>query len=884
MTPPSGFGFTGKMKGALRTAAIVLISVALGSLPAVASASPPTLDALLAVLQKSFAERNLDAFASAFAPEIRERERWNAAAFMSQAAMTSLLLRRTERNAEREGEPGVFLQVLYENDTRAMLANWRIQLVRDGEGWLIGRKDVPTPITTLYKVRIPGGPAERAKRVTVRHEDIEIVFEDSWVFHDNIPDFETAFLVVGKGTLRFTPSNETERHQLELRYRKPSIEDALENAFFRVSDDFNRSNVVIEPGPADLTPSPQDRARAYSLFSKYYPMSFTVENSLTKEILSFPPRGDQAVFEMKTRKTGELSYIFSPFSDDEISLVRRDLETSQVINLYTPDRPNAGGREMFISFGEKFDVERYEIEADFDPSRLYLSARARIAVRAEIDAVDSLKFNFNPDLDILRVFDTEGRDLFFTQDKFRKLFYVYFLDPVQRGATAAVEVYYRGVIEIPQISTDVVSGGQITESVILPRFETYLYSQSSLWYPAPAENDYFQARISFSVPPGYFLLTNGAFIEESTVESIRRIAALDKVGNKIFRYETKNPVKYLTFITGVFERLAGSGGPGRPEISAHIASDVRIARRTLIDEARSILVSFERWFGPYPYEKLDLVQRSWPTTGGHSPASFVILNELPRTSDGRLVPNPDSPVELFRYHEYTIAHEIAHQWWGQAVTWDRYRDQWLSEGLAQFAAARYIRERQGERAYASILKRFAQWAERSSDFGPITLGSRISYLDFNAYQAVVYDKAAVALQMLSDLIGEDAFFLGLRDFQESFRFRSARTANFIRSLERVSGRDLGPFFRTWFDSHLLPDVRVTPEVLERGDEFILKLRVLQEGTVFPFPLWISWTENGAPVRRMVEVSAANQTFEIARPVRPARIKVNPDELVPGSFR
>jgi hypothetical protein len=877
------------MKRARRAAVIVLMTVLLtaapGFLPAAASPSPPTLDALLAGLQKSFAERDPDAFASAFAPEIRERERRNAAAFMNQAAMTSLLLRRTERNAEREGEPGVFLQVLYENDTRVMIANWHIQLVRDGEGWLIGRKDVPTPFTSLYKIRIPGGPAERAKRVTVRHEDIEVVFEDAWVFHDNIPDFETAFLVIGKGTLRFNPSNDTERHQLELRYRKTSIEDALENAFFRVSDDFARSNIVIEPGPAGASPSPQDLARAYSLFSKYYPMSFTVENSLTEEILSFPPRGDQAVFELKTRKTGELSYIFSPFSDDEISLVRRDVETSQVINLYTPDRPGAaGGREMFISFGEKFDVERYDIEADFDPSRLYLSARARITFRAQVEAVDSLKFNFNPDLDILRVFDKEGRELFFTQDKFRKLFYVYFLDPIERDKTATVDVYYRGVIEIPQLTTDVVSGGQITEGVIMPRFETYLYSQSSLWYPAPGEQDYFQAQIVFSVPPGYFLLTNGSLIEEGTVESIRRIAALDKVGNKIFRYETKNPVKYLTFITGLFERLSGSGSPGRPEISAYVASDVRTPRRTLIDEARAILERYERWFGPYPYEKLDLVQRSWPTTGGHSPASFVVLNELPRTLDGRLVPNPDSPVELFRYREYAIAHEIAHQWWGQAVTWDRYRDQWLSEGLAQFAAARYIREKEGDRAYASIMKRFSQWAERFSDYGPITLGSRISYLDFDAYQAVVYDKATVALQMLSDIVGEDAFFFGLREFQDSFRFRAARTANFIRSMERASGRDLAAFFKTWFDSHLLPDVRVTSEILKRGDEFVLKLQVVQEKTVFPFPLWVSWTENGAPGRRMMEVSAANQTFEIARPVRPARIRINPDGLVPGSFR
>ena len=124
---------------------------------------------------------------------------------------------------------------------------------------------------------------------------------------------------------------------------------------------------------------------------------------------------------MKTRKTGELSYIFSPFSDDEISLIRRDVETvpdHQPLHARPAER--RGGREMFISFGEKFDVERYDIEVDFDPARLYLSARARITVRAQIDAVDSLKFNFNPALDILRVFDAEGRELFFTQDKFRE--------------------------------------------------------------------------------------------------------------------------------------------------------------------------------------------------------------------------------------------------------------------------------------------------------------------------------------------------------------------------------------------------------------------------------------------------------------------------------
>jgi len=885
MTLRRWFCYNKKMKAPLPAAVFAILALVPTLRAAMTAPDRATLDALLAGMQSAFAARDLEAYASAFAPEIRDRERQAADAFLNERGMASIVLRRTDRLPEREGGPELFLQVLYQSDTRAMLENWRVELSRSGDGWRIGTKELTGALTTLYKIVIPSGPAERARRVTVRQEDIEIVFENAWVFHDNLPDLETALLIVGKGSLRFSPSDEIERHQLELRYGRTVIEDGLENAFLRGSDDFFRSNVVIEPGPAGPSPASQTEInRAYSLFTKYYPRSFTIENSLTSGLLSFLPRGGQAVVEMQTRRTGELSYIYSPFSEDEITLVRRDREPQQIINLYTPRRPAAAGREMFISFGEKFHVQGYDIEADYEPARLYLAARARVTVQAQIDGVDSLNFSFNPALDIVRVFDQDNRELFFTQDKFRKLLYVYLLKPLGRDKAATVEVYYRGVLEIPPAMTDVVAGGQINEMLILPRYETYMYSQSSHWYPAPVEQDYFQARLLFSVPPGYFVLTNGVLVEESTVDSVRRVAALDKVGNRLYRYETRNPVKYLTFITGVFERFPVRSAPGGPDIRGFAASDVRSSRRNLAEEARAVLDCFTRWFGPYPYETLSIVQRSWPTSGGHSPASFVVLNELPRTGEGRLVPDPESPVELSRYREYAISHEIAHQWWGQSVTWERYRDQWLSEGLAQYAAARYIREKQGEGAYAAVLKRFSRWTERASDTGPITLGSRLSYLDFNAYQAIVYDKAALALMMLSDLLGEDVFFRGLREFAAAHKFRPARTAGFIRSLERASGRDLSVFFQGWFDSHLLPEVQAVPEVLKRGDEYVLKVRVSQTRGLFVFPLWISWTEGGAKVRRMLEIDSAEREFEIARPARPSRIKINPERLVPGKFR
>jgi aminopeptidase N len=343
-------------------------------------------------------------------------------------------------------------------------------------------------------------------------------------------------------------------------------------------------------------------------------------------------------------------------------------------------------------------------------------------------------------------------------------------------------------------------------------------------------------------------------------------------------------VKYLTFIAGKFTKFLDNGGPSSPELQGFASMDVRIMRRGLLEEARTILENYEKWFGAYPYEKLSVIQRLWPTSGGHSPASFVILNELPRTLESPSTVNADSPVDLSRWKEYFIAHEIAHQWWGQAVTGERYHDQRLREGLAQFAAVYYLKAKLGERVYAGILKKFSQWTKKKSPWGPITLGSRLSYLDFIAYQAVVYNKSAVVLNMLLDLLGEETFFRGLQEFYKTYKYRSARTTHFIRTMEQASGRNLKPFFDGWFDSHRLPEVYVTHNVQKQDKDFVLKFKVSQPKDVFVFPLWVEWEENGEKVRNKLEVGSAAQEYEFRTVVRPAKVRINPDKFVPGDFK
>ncbi|MCJ7563039.1 MAG: hypothetical protein MUP52_00425 [Candidatus Aminicenantes bacterium] len=875
------FCYNKKVKGTVRSifwgcAATLALGLPLAS---------QTIDDFFARLQKSFADKDLASYSSAFTPDIRDRESAAVSSFMHLWKMDRVILYRASRGPDKEGDPGLFLQVLYENDHSAMLEMWHIWLQKTDDKWLIQKKEVTGNVTSLYKVRIPSGRVERADLVEIKHQDIRIAFQDAWVFYDNIPDLETALIVIGKGRFHFSPSSDTEKHQLELRYKRNFVEDTLGYAYFRFSDSFFQNNITIQKAPPDKIPplTQAESNRAYSLFSEYYPGSFTIENSLTSELLSFEPRGEQVVFELNGKNTGELAYIYSPFSEEEIYFVKR--ESEQAINLYSPDKQGEGGRELFVSFGEKIDVQRCDLEVDFQPDKRYLSARARIEVKAQIDAAESLKFFFNPSLDILRIFDQEGHELFYTRDKLRKLLYVYFVSPLQKDKTGAIEIYYRGTLEPPVPTSDVIPGGQYTDTISLagPRYETYLYSESACWYPSPSEEDYFQASLKFSVPPGFICVANGELTEEGKLDSVRRVMALEKVGNSLYEFETKFPIKYLSFIVGKFDRLSNLNGPGSPNLQAFISTEIHVQWKGMLQEAKAIVENYEKWFGSYPYEKLGVVQRLWPTGGGHSPASFVVLNEMPRTPDRPLQVNPDSPVDLSRYREYYIAHEIAHQWWGQAVTGERYHDQWLSEGLAQFAVVQYLKAKLGERTFAGLIKRFSQWTERKSKWGPITLGSRLSYLDFDAYQAIVYNKSAVALNMLLDLLGEEVFFKGLREFFEKYKYRSARTNNFIRSMEQVAGRDLKQFFKGWFDSHLLPEVHVAHDIRKESDGFVLKFRVNQTRDVFVFPLWVEWEENGKKVRQKFEVSAATQEFEFRAASRPAKIKINPDKFVPGNF-
>jgi hypothetical protein len=862
---------------------LLLLAALFAVIPSLLS-SDQTVEAFTCQLQKSLEGRDLPAYLGSFSPEVREEERIALASYFERAGMESVKSRRAGQRTEESGESTVFLQVLFENAFSAMVEVWQLHL-RPVDGRLeIRKREVSGSIHSLYKVQLPSEETERVQSVEINHADFRLAFEDALVFHDNIPGLETALLIFGKGRVRFTPSDPIERHQLQIAYKSPSLEDHVPYAYIRCSDSFFQTNVVIkkrEGGPA--RPASQDeKDKASALFAKSYPRSFTIQNSMTGEYLSFLPQGDEASFDFKGERTGELTYIYYPYSEEQVNLFDRSRD--RIVNLYSPRKEgDPEDRKLFISMGEQFDVQSCEIDLDYNPAKFYLSAKARIQITALTESLDGLKLRFSPDLEILRICDEEKRELFYTTDKLRKFLYVYFVQPPAQRRPTWIEVYYRGKLVPVPPTTDVAGQSSVGENryVFQPRYETYFYTHSAYWYPGPADDDYFTSRLKIIVPPEYQCVSNGELVERGRLKDMEEVQEIEKMGSFTYTFKTKAPLKYMSFIVGKFTTL-GEGNDPLP-LQSLSSSDIMVQKKAFFDEARDVLESFTGWFGPFPFEKLSVVQRLWPQSGGHSPASFVVLNELPWLGEQAFPMNMNSPVDLSRWREYFLAHEIAHQWWGQGVTAGTYRDQWLSEGMAQFAAALYLRKRYGEEAYAAILKRFSQWTGKKSHMGPISLGSRLSFFDFDAYQAIIYDKSALALNMLRDILGDEAFFQGLRDFYGTYKFGAARTGQFRNIMEKVSGRDLEGFFQGWFFSYELPEVRVTTMEEKIGEEGVLLVRVVQGKGLFVFPLWIEWQSGGKVFREKVVVDAPKQEFRLKLSGKPSRIRVNPDKSVPGKF-
>jgi hypothetical protein len=692
---------------------------------------------------------------------------------------------------------------------------------------------------------------------------------------------ETALIVIGEGEVNFTPSLPREQHHLELIHNKKSIKNNIEYIYLRFSPSFFENNIEIIKGITEKEVIEESEIEmAQSLFLKNYPRSFTVRSSLTQDFFSILPRGEEAIFEFKIDKFGEMTYIFSPFAFEEISLYQ--WEKDKIICFYSPPRDEKSKR-MFISYGQKVDIRDYQMDVSYEPNNHHFSGQAKVIFESKISNLSSIKFRLNPSLKILHVNDKKQNELYFSQDGYRKTVYIYFLDRISSGELGEIDIYYRGELNPRKERSDADMSLQGETEIGLAEIkeESYLYSRSSFWYPSPPIEDYFTARLKLVLPSGYTAVSNGRRVHEPHEKAEQDIQEPDTEGYSVNVFEVKNQIKYIAFIVG---RMTLEGEVERP-IFINYYKDPRAESYygDIFKTAGEMIDFYQDRFGSYPFDKLSIVRQVGKSSWGHSPPAFVVINDLPLLSRGSFLRRTRSPVVLSKWDEYFLAHEIAHQWWGHGVSWSSYHDHWISEGLAQFSAFLYLKNKYGEDEYSDILKKFSSYTRRYSEWGAITMGSRISYLNFEAYQSIIYNKTALVLNMLRDFLGDEKFFLGMQRFFLRNKYSAADTNKFVNLFNELTENDLDTFFKGWFDSYHLPEVKVFYYLDKKGTDYILSLNVIQDKRFFMFPLWLEWKENGKRVRKKITVDKNVVGLDIRLKHKPKKIRINPDEAVPGRF-
>jgi aminopeptidase N len=156
-------------------------------------------------------------------------------------------------------------------------------------------------------------------------------------------------------------------------------------------------------------------------------------------------------------------------------------------------------------------------------------------------------------------------------------------------------------------------------------------------------------------------------------------------------------------------------------------------------------------------------------------------------------------------NERTIAHEIAHHWFGNSVSTARWQDIWLNEGFARYAEILWAEAAHGSEAAAAALNRqIAGFAtvSRTGDGAGVLIGDPGAD---HLFTEVPYAGGAVVLHELRQRLGDEAFFRLLQEWAARYRYSTATTDDFIALAEEVSGEDLDAFFTDWLYTPWTPD-------------------------------------------------------------------------------
>ncbi|MFI5228125.1 MAG: M1 family metallopeptidase [Gemmatimonadales bacterium] len=512
-----------------------------------------------------------------------------------------------------------------------------------------------------------------------------------------------------------------------------------------------------------------------------------------------------------------------------------------------------------------FDVSDYAISIDLPDTGSTIHATTVITL-SKMSSADTLRLDLL-DLKVNHV-SVDGRLTRFTQTDSGLVI------PLPRKAGRA-----------PVYSVSVDYGGAVTDGLIVRTdsagrwtyFGDNWPNRARHWIPS-IDHPSDKATVTWRVtaPIGRTVVANGK------LESSRGVLGADGTERMewVWRESRRIPV-YLMVIAAapLVELDLGDTDCGLAELQRCVPQSVYTApeQRDFVPgpfaRAGEIVQFFSNLIGPFPYEKLAHVQSS-TRFGGMENASEIFYSDAG-----------------FRRHtltDETIAHETAHQWFGDAVTERDWPQLWLSEGFATYFAALWERAARGDSAFHARMSSIRDAVIADSTSVPLrpvidtAEKNLLALLDRNSYE-----KGGFVLHMLKQQVGERAFFEGIRQYYAHHRHATATTEDLRAEMERASKQTLGWFFNQWLERPGFPEVTATWSYDSTAHDVTVALSQSSRFGAYQFPLTVAVVDSsGGQHRTSTRLSAEYPSPQLRIPSAsaPARIVLDPDVEVLASFK
>jgi len=871
--------------------AIVVLLHAHPSAQGVQSAATPTdgIGRLLLKLEHAIGSGRADEFRAIAAPAISQGliDRFTTTAGVEMRAVVRERLRRPKGAGY-----DILVDVLVSQDIRGRVAEWLINAAPDdaaGDQFRMTGLQELAAVDNLLKLRLDTSQQFEVKNLAINAPDLTVTMASGSAFLAQTPAGITGIVLRGRAEATFSPADPAEQLQLRIFSRRSTFRTDVDTLFVRLNPGEVSQRVTMN----SLTPmpvNPVEAAKAQQIFDEYAPRTYNLDlQPLTAERWSLEPPRRGLVVEFRTSRHGWLTYTRSPSEIEDISLF--DRPGRHVICQYS-SATETGARPPDFDDGDasSFDVEHYAMDLTFDPARQWISGRGSLTVRITDATATTMTFKLAQAFAVSSVTSPELGELLALRVIGQNHLLIGLPAPAPRGTRFTFEVTYAG--RLPPQGEDreaIAVQGQAQapqeDTLIVTPEPRFMYSNHLQWYPQSVVTDYATARMRLTVPAEYQIVASGFAQASSTTPPTLPTAG--QGGTRTTVFVADRPVRYLSCVISKFLPVgravadvpmvapaAGSDAAPPVVVNIDVVSTPRMVSRNRQTAARAaaMMQFYARTIGEAPYPNLTLAVLDDNLPGGHSPAYFVALHQALPTTPYSWAADPVSFEN--QYPLFFLAHETAHQWWGQAIGWRNYHDQWLSEGLAQYFAVLYAAEDRGPALLQSLMATMRNTSQPVLGQGPIALGYRLGHLtnDPRALRSILYNKAAVVLHMLRRFIGDEAFFKGIRKFYADWRFKKAGADQFQAAFEAVTPVKLDRFFEGWVRGFHVPRIALT---WRAGTESAPgTIRVEQGAEIFDFPLTVTLQfADGKSEERTLKVTGPvfEETITSASPLRKVTI-------------